>query len=471
MARTLLLAFICALSSLSCKSLLKSGSSSELNKAISTGQASSLEPLCNKGVMAACALTGAKPAEAEHVVPILQSWTSNTQSRFVIQVPKDEDLIYVVKSGANLWPLIPDRYSRTTSDLVEDQVEAFNLSPGTNYELFVLNSDGRVWDRRQFRSLNMDQKRVRLAAVSCMDDNLRAVALKMWPQLAKQKPDVILLMGDNVYADHSSGKWIDTTPEVLWRRYTETRENLPIFKTNPLIPMFAIWDDHDFGHNDSDRTYPYKDQSLEVFLSFFAQRKPAPGFERGPGVSSWINAFHVQLGMLDDRYYRSPNGVDIPDQTHLGPDQDKWVAEHVQAAKTPVLLVDGDQFFGGYHKFESYEGSHPKSFKAALEQWKKTKVPLLFVSGDRHLSEILKVPSEALGFPTFEITSSGIHAHVFAGAFKKDPSPNQLVGVDGVYNYSILELMRSGPTLLQVSVQAFGPEDKLLYQKTLTVKR
>ncbi len=142
----------------------------------------------------------------------------------------------------------------------------------------------------------------------------------------------------------------------------------------------------------------------------------------------------------------------------------------MNTSRDPIFVVSGDQFFGGYHKFESYEGNQPASFKLQLAEWKKIKMPLMFVSGDRHLTEIIKVPKEVLGYPTFELTASGIHAKVFPDAFKKDPSPQQLVGVAGQHNYMIIEIMRADHGFLQVDAQAFTVGEKLLFQKTLMVK-
>jgi alkaline phosphatase D len=232
--------------------------------------------------------------------------------------------------------------------------------------------------------------------------------------------------------------------------------------------VFAVWNDHDYGKNDGDRTFNGKTESTDIFLTFFAQRKPAPGFEPGPGVSSWWNAYGAHFAFLDNRSFRSPNGLDIPDQTHFGEAQDKWLSEHLQISHEAVFLISGDQFFGGYHPFESFEGNHPKRFLAELLEWKAAGAPLVFMSGDRRLSEILKVPAARLGYTTYELTSSPIHAQPSEAKY---PSPNQLVGADGQCNYIILELIRSERNFVQLDVQAFGLERKQLYQKTLTVKR
>lgn len=428
-------------------------------------------PACEAGQASACALIGNR-AESKHELSILQSITSETQTRFVIVRPKRETLTYIVRDAVTgaLTHLAADTFTRAHSDTVVDQVEAFRLAPNVRYQLLVLTRDGDLRDTRDFQTLNLAQSRARVAVVSCMDDHMAEVASRMWPQLLSARPDALLLIGDNVYADHGKNGWEKPTAEGLWDRYVETRQDLPLFFAERLVPTFAIWDDHDFGTNDSDRTWPLKDASLEVFMTFFAQRRAAPGFERGPGVAGWWTAFGAHFALLDDRYFRSPNRVDLPDQTHLGSEQESWLLTHLKATVRPVFLVEGDQFFGGYHQFESFEGSHPKNFAAQLKAWRIAKGPLVFVSGDRHLSEIMRVPEQVLGYPTYEFTSSGIHSTVFAEAFKNSPSPNQLVGAAGKYNYTILELMRSERSRVQFAVQAFGDHDTLLYQKTLTVK-
>ena len=54
------------------------------------------------------------------------------------------------------------------------------------------------------------------------------------------------------------------------------------------------------------------------------------------------------------------------------------------------------------------EGSHPKRFKAQVGEWAKSKGPLLFISGNRHLSEVSQVPATQLGYPTFELSAGGM---------------------------------------------------------------
>ncbi|MGE4130069.1 MAG: alkaline phosphatase D family protein [Bdellovibrionales bacterium] len=434
----------------------------------------SLSRLCREDHVAACSLTG-QAATREHILPIMQGISSAEQARFVVDIEKGKSFRFYLQGNGRLERLNPDILEDRDSDVAVAQLEAFHLTPGQDYLLTVVGPNARVWDQRRFRSLNLSQSRGRLALVSCMDDDARfdSIQAQMWSDLAEMKPDLIVMLGDNVYVDRvGTVKRPVTHPSQIWERYAQLRSRLKVYRLETLIPVIATWDDHDYGVNDGDRTFPFKTESREIFLSFFPQKKSSPGFERGPGVASWVTLFGGNMALLDDRFFRSPDLLDSPDQTHFGVEQEKWLNQKLALSKTAVFLASGDQFFGGYHQFESFEGSHPRRFKEQLNEWRQAlKVPALFLSGDRHLSEVIKVGREHLGFSTFEITSSGIHATVHADAFEKAPSPAQVVGVPGEYNYSILEVMQAGRFRLKVDVKAFSLNKKLLYQKLLVVKK
>lgn len=433
-----------------------------------------VEKLCVEQKMSgACALNG-HPVKNFHTLPILQGVSSATQARLVVLAPKRRDLKYFLLHKDSVKSVVPEEIV-TGPDLDQqlEHLEIFNLTLGQDYKLIVIGPNAELWDQRTFRALDLNKKRARFALVSCMDDALSDVQKKIWPELLSQNLDAVIFAGDNTYADWAGGKAKPVTnEEQLWSRYAETRSALEFFKSEILVPVVATWDDHDFGKNDGDRTFAFKERALSAFYGFFPQRKAGVQFERGPGVASWWKAFGVQFALLDDRSFRSPNKLDSEDQTHFGPDQESWLKEGLAAAKVPVFVVSGDQFFGGYHGFESYEGSHPKSFNTQVARWRKsTTVPLLFLSGDRHLTEIIKVPKTHLGYPTFEITSSAIHAKVFKEAFEKSPSPNQLVGKAGEYNYTVIEITEASARALKLDVKSFGVGKKLIYEQNLTVKR
>lgn len=429
-----------------------------------------LERLCRDGVSGACALQG-KEIVLSRQYPVMQGVSSNRQARFAVVVPKDEKFVYYARSEDDLIRLKSQRVSRDSSPSAVDHVDAFDLDPKKSYQLVMIDQYGMAADRRNFSSLDLAKTKPRIAMISCMDDSLTSEQRQMWTQLLGEKPDAIMMIGDNVYADRIPGGWKVASPDQLWDRYVDTRGILEFFKSPNLIPVFATWDDHDYGRNDSDRTYEFKEPSREIFQAFFPQEKPAVGFEPGPGVASRWTAYGARFLLLDNRFFRSPNKIASPDETHFGIEQEDWIWNSLSESTGPVFLISGDQFFGGYMPFESYEGSHPNSFKAQLSRWKKAKPPIVFMSGDRHLTEIMEIPRSVLGYSTFELTSSPLHAKVFADAFQKAPSPKQIAGVAGKYNYMIIELGKLNSKSLQMNVRSMGIEKTKLFEKNLTVKK
>src|SRR6185312_6474632 len=95
-------------------------------------------------------------------------------------------------------------FSHTGASGGIDQVEAFELEPKQSYSLIVLGPRAELWDQREFRALEVERHRARLAVVSALDDKY-IEQQKIWPELLKQKPDAILMVGDNVHVDCGSG--------------------------------------------------------------------------------------------------------------------------------------------------------------------------------------------------------------------------------------------------------------------------
>ena len=76
----------------------------------------------------------------------------------------------------------------------------------------------------------------------------------------------MLLIGDNVYGDSNS----PGLPE-LKQAYLKQEENLNALKLS--FPIWAIWDDHDYGVNDGGIEFRYKDDAKTFILRLFSSTK------------------------------------------------------------------------------------------------------------------------------------------------------------------------------------------------------
>ena len=88
----------------------------------------------------------------------------------------------------------------------------------------------------------------------------------IWEGVIAAKPDVFVLLGDNIYGDTRDmkklkGKW-------------DTFAAVPGFKKlRSDCRLLAIWDDHDYGENDAGIEYPKKVEAQQIFLDFLGEPK------------------------------------------------------------------------------------------------------------------------------------------------------------------------------------------------------
>jgi len=354
--------------------------------------------------------------------------------------------------------------AHTSPDLKKtvDHIHIKNLKANQLYK-FVVKSKNKIIDERTFKSLDSKKLRPRIGLVSCMDDRFSDESVKMWSSYLNKFTDVNFFIGDNVYGTVGL---LDVSKDLhshLWNRYFETFKKLYFYHSSNLTPVFALWDDHDYGKQDGGVAFKDKAKALSVFDTFFPRYAVEHFKTSSFGAGSVLEAYGQKFLFLDGRYFRD---VGRPNGQHLGKEQFNFVLQNLaKNKKAPLWLIKGDQFFGGYHPYESFERQHPEQFKKLMEAVKKRKAPVMFASGDRHLTEITSVDPKEFGFKSFEITSSAIHAKVYKDAFKKHPNPRQLVGKDGVYNYSIVEILSKR----RYKVRSFGEKDWTHYTRELNL--
>ena len=405
---------------------------------------------------------------------ILQGFTTPFTTQISVLLPKSKKFGFTLEETQSKRK-IPAQSTqwkgRDNSEWGIQQLRYETLRPGEEYRFRVLDTKGVLIDERSLGTLDTRKARARWAIASCMDDHFRDLQAKMWRDVQAQRPDLLLLIGDNVYADARAGQKIppeEITPGLIWTRYVETWLTLELFRMKRLIPSVAIWDDHDYGINNGNRTFRYRSEALAIFDAFYSQEAMRGSLERGPGIARVFKAWGQQFLLLDNRSFRSPKGE--KPQTHFGREQADWTLEKLRAFAGPSILVSGDQWFGSYHTFESYEGDHPDDFSEFISRIRATGRKVFFVSGDRHLTELMRVSEETLGYQTYEFTSSAIHAKVYPSQWKEIPNPRQIEGEANVQNYGIVESEAIEGGGLKLWMSAWGPDRKELYSESASVK-
>ena len=220
--------------------------------------------------------------------------------------------------------------------------------------------------------------------------------------IADKKPDVMLWLGDSLY--YLPPDFLD--PSSMAARQRRQRGFEPLQKLLTAVPQLAIWDDHDFGPNDADASYTMKGESLTLFQRYWAN--PSWGLPDVPGTFGVARWGDVLFFLLDDRYYRTPNlWPDGADKTMFGTRQLDWLKQALVSAPKQSLkiIAGGSQFWNRVSRFEGWHrfATEQQSFAAWLLTQKIEGV--LFLSGDRHFGEVLKIDRPG-AYPLYEFTSS-----------------------------------------------------------------
>lgn len=438
-------------------------------------------------VKAALASDPVAVAAADNSVVILQGPTNSHHSAMMVMTPSSitPTFAYFTEAQtplASLRRVSPEHVRSVKSPdgrWTVHQFTAAELSLASASILIVANQYGKLIDRRRFKALDLKQKRARIALTSCAYDKYKDESQVMWRALLAARPDLLLMIGDNVYADVVGGKAkIPADPETLWRRYLETFLLLDVYRAVNLVPVLATWDDHDSGANDSGSGNPHLPASKAIFETFFPQRlnEAIPELAKGPGVASRFDAFGRRLLLLDDRTFRTKNRAPDEAQTHFGEEQENWLLQNLKASNEPAWLISGDQWFGAYHPFESYEGNHPLSFARFMNRLKATGRMVAFFSGDRHLSEVMTIEKQQLGYQTYEFTSSSIHSRMFPSRWKEVPNKRHLMGIDLHHSFMLheiapIERLKSNQVRMRMKLKgsAIGAASETLFAFDLLV--
>lgn len=270
--------------------------------------------------------------------------------------------------------------------------------------------------------------------------------------MALEKASFMLWLGDNWYlreADYFS-EW------GIWYRAHRDR-SLPVLQPFlKAMPHYAIWDDHDFGSNDGDLSFPLQETSRKVFTQYWAN--PAYGIN-GNGIYTRISQNDCDFFLMDDRSFRSNdsraayiNAKPNPDKRMWGPQQLEWLKNALLQSKAPFkFIVTGSQTLNPASPFDCLQ-DYPVEFNELMGFLAEEKINgVLFLTGDRHHSEVISYPRSG-AYPLYDITSSPLTSGVgfVFGAEKNNPArvPNTLVEQQ---NYSRITISgKTGDRKLQL---------------------
>ncbi|MEC7566469.1 MAG: alkaline phosphatase D family protein, partial [Planctomycetota bacterium] len=236
----------------------------------------------------------------------------------------------------------------------------------------------------------------------------------MWNTIAATQPDVLMLLGDNVYSDAPE------IPEMQHYCYYRRQSRPEFRKLVSKTTVYSIWDDHDFGTNDC-QGGPRIDQpewKIPVW-NVYRNNWVNPAYGGGPGKPGvWYDYYigDVHFIMTDGRIYRNLNPTDGSRATMLGPLQLEWLKKTIAESKGTftVLVSPVPWVFGakGDSKdtWNGFKVERNEIFDVIAEAKKDG---VLLMSADRHRSDLWKIEHDNV-YPLYEFNSSRLtnqHVH------------------------------------------------------------
>jgi len=281
---------------------------------------------------------------------------------------------------------------------------------------------------------------------------------RIYNSMSKTNADFMLWLGDNVYLREPD--WNSWTGIV--HRYTHDRQTPELRKLIASMHNYAILDDHDFGPNNSDRSFWNKNQTLEAFELFWAN--PSYGVGDINGAITSFEYADCEFFLLDNRSYRSPDYRRVENKTQLGEKQLQWLFDNLVSSTARIkFVVLGGQLLSTSQEHESYSNfGFDGERKRIINYIQNNNIQnVIFLTGDVHFSEVSVLKEE--GKPTiWDITSSPMNSGVNTNALKQENKLRIKESVIMERNYTELKIIGSKADR-QIFVNYYNSDGEKLY--------
>ena len=305
------------------------------------------------------------------------------------------------------WENLSSKYSNSTNLILT------HLNTNTEYKYRVEFEDGNYskWFRfKTFPEQGMAGK-FNFIFSACLRE--KYMGYNIFEQIEQSSPSFVALLGDQMYGDYDGNLNIlesylsnDSLKKVLVQEgeiVLDDKTILEAFRNKynrvygvnfqnmaSSIPLMAIWDDHDYGRDNSDRTYPYKKEARKVFKENF----PDYSFVEEDGAIYYkFSIADVDIFILDTRWYRSPmENEDGELKTMLGSEQLKWLLNELKNSDAKFKIVFssvpsndyGGDTSSGRDGFDSWMGYTFERNKILSFIEKNQIYGVMIFSGDQH---------------------------------------------------------------------------------------
>ncbi len=255
-----------------------------------------------------------------------------------------------------------------------------------------------------------------LAVGSCADEDEGTQAILA--EVGRWGPDAVLLLGDTPYID-------SVDQAVQLGRHGEFMAMPALQALARDRPLYAMWDDHDFGLNDTDGRMKGKEVARECFLAW--HDNPSAGHD-DQGAYFRFSVGPMDVFVVDTRWFaRTARSSRAQHEwALLGEEQWQWLENGLRTSTARWKVVASSMVFNAsVRPFKTdFWMMYPSEYRRLVDTIGAMHVSgVVLVSGDVHNSRVLRHPtSSVVGYDLIEVVSSPMHERVHDSA-TWSPSP------------------------------------------------
>lgn len=330
----------------------------------------------------------------------------------------------------------PQRSNPAEGDVVS--FRARGLKPGTLYHYAVAAGDEIDFARRgRFRTFPAGPASFTVAFASCAQTGSDS---RVWDAIGAALPLLFLHLGDFHYEDLAVD---DPNPyRLAYARGLTAPRQARLYRA---VPVAYVWDDHDFGGNNSDRTSRGRRAVRRVYQEIVPHYPLAAGEGDVPIYQSF-RAGRVRFVLTDLRSERTPrNAPDGPRKTAMGAAQKAWWKRELLAARAAgelVAWVSTNAWIGGADRRNDGWGAYATERRELAEFLAAERIDdLAVLSGDAHMLAIDDgtnsdyTRGDGPGFPVIHAAALDRRGSVKGGPYSEGVHPNRTGsrGFDGQF--------------------------------------
>ncbi len=170
--------------------------------------------------------------------------------------------------------------------------------------------------------------------------------------------------------------------------------------------------------------------------------------------------------MLDNRYFRTPNNRTTGEHFILGSEQETWLIDALKSSQASFKFVCvGGQFISTNADFENH-ATFSEERERVLKKIREEKIEgVVFLSGDRHHTELSKLQEDETMYPIYDLTVSPLDTGSHPA--REEPNENYVKNtMVGERNFGAISVSGTRKDR-KLGIKIFDKDGKLLWEKEI----